>query len=365
MQSTPLHAAHLDLGARMTTFEGWEMPLQYSSILLEHRQTRSRASLFDISHMSRFRVEGSQAEQTIASALACRPMQPERCRYGFLLNACGGMIDDVVVCRLGVESYMVVGNAGTRDADAKVLRERVGDAATCHEVSDELAMLALQGPESARVLTDLYNLPVDLRYFRLREIELQGKPVILSRTGYTGELGFELYVPAGAVEEIWNRILAHPAVEPAGLGARDTLRLEMGLCLYGHELDESTTPLEAGLESFLPGEREYVGREAIERQRAEGVSLKRIGVRFEGRRAARPEDVFLVDGREVGSVTSGAFAPSLNCAVAMGYVETKFSEPGQRIEAAVREHRISGRLVELPFYRDGTATIDLIEGDTT
>lgn len=364
MKTTLLHDAHEELGARMTTFEDWEMPLQYEGILAEHRHTRSAASLFDTSHMSRLRVDGPGAEDALSFALACRPIQTGRSRYGFLLNSCGGVIDDVVTYRLSDDSYMVVGNAGTRETDAQVLAERMGGEAQFCDVSDEVVMLALQGPQSARVLKDLYDVPVEeLRYFRFREVELDGAEVILSRTGYTGELGYELYLELDAVHAVWDRIREHPAVEPAGLGARDTLRLEMGLCLYGHELDESTTPLEAGLEMFLPKDGEYVGSDGIARQREEGIEVRRVGVQLEGRRAARPEDVFLVGDREVGSVTSGAFAPSLGCAVAMGYVGSDVAEPGQQMEAAVRSHRIAGEVVELPFYREGTATIDLSEGE--
>jgi aminomethyltransferase len=235
MKTTILHDAHEELGARMTTFERWEMPLQYEGILAEHRHTRSRASLFDTSHMSRLRVDGPGAEEALSSALACRPIQTGGSRYGFLLNSCGGVIDDVVTYRLSEDSYMVVGNAGTRETDAQVLAERVGGQAQFCDVSDEVMMLALQGPKSARVLRELYDVPVEeLGYFRFRELELDGAEVILSRTGYTGELGYELYLEADAVRAVWDRILDHPAVEPAGLGARDTLRLEMGLCLYGH-----------------------------------------------------------------------------------------------------------------------------------
>ena len=358
MTKTPLYDSHVARGARLVEFEKWQMPLQFSGILPEHRHTRNTVSLFDTCHMTQFRVEGPKATEVLSRALACRitSMQPGQCRYGFLLNQSGGVIDDLICYRSEEQQYMIVSNAGTRKQVCQVLDERIGDAASFADISDETAKLDLQGPASARVLRELYDAPVsELGFFQFMLTELGDFPVFLSRTGYTGELGYELYLDTTEVVEVWDRLLQHDDVEPAGLGARDTLRLEMGLPLYGHELDESTTPLEAGLGRFLPDEASYVGEEGIDRQREDGLDVKRVGIQWNGRRAARSGDDIILDGEEVGTVTSGAFAPSLGCAVAMGYVETEIAKTGQELEAAVRSHRVQGTVEELPFYREGTS----------
>ncbi len=355
---TPLYDGHRALGARLVTFAGWEMPVQYAGILAEHAHTRSRASLFDTCHMSEFRVAGPGAVEAVARAVACRvrDLGVGRCRYGFLLSEAGGVLDDLICYRMAEDEVMIVANAGTRRRDAQVLADRLTNVAF-EDVSDATAKLDLQGPASVEVLARLGGGDLaDLGYFRFRRCSLAGLDALVSRTGYTGERGYELYVPPPRAEALWTRLLADDAVRPAGLGARDTLRLEMGLPLYGHELDESVTPVEAGLDRFLPDDGGYVGAEAVADRLRHGVDRRLAGVVFAGRRAAREGDpVRALDPGGEGSVTSGSFAPSLGCAVAMAYLPPACAQPGVRVRAETRGSGIAGQVAAPPFYEDGTA----------
>ncbi len=357
---TPLSDNHVELGARMVDFAGWEMPVQYAGILGEHRHTRTRVSLFDTCHMSEFIIRGPGALSALRAALACRVdgLQVGRCRYGFLLNADGGIVDDLICYRVEPEEYMIVANAGRREADAAALGQRTGTKAEFADASDEMAKIDLQGPNALTALLAVAGPAArGLPYYGFTRIEVAGVDALVSRTGYTGELGYELYVAPEDVVGLWERLLELPDVKPAGLGARDTLRLEMGYSLYGHELDESTTPLEAGLQWALPAHADYVGAEALARRSEEGIQKRLVGVQFQGRRAARQDAPLLADDddEEVGKVTSGCFAPSVGAAVALGYAAPGFAQPGRKLAARVRGTRLPGTVVELPFYREGTA----------
>jgi len=355
---TPLFGNHTTLGARMVDFAGWEMPVQYTGILGEHRHTRTAASLFDTCHMSEFLIRGPGAQSALRTALACRVdgLRVGRCRYGFLLNADGRVIDDLICYRLAPEEFMIAANAGRRQADGEALSGRVGHEVEFADVSDETGKIDLQGPAALDALLEVSDAAARaLPYYGVARMDVAGMNTLVSRTGYTGELGFELYVPAAAVRALWDRLLAVPGVEPAGLGARDTLRLEMGYPLYGHELDESITPVEAGLAWALPAHSEYVGAGAVRRLREEGPERRLVGLQFNGRRAARRGAPLLAGEKEVGSVTSGSFAPSIGSAVALGYAAAPVLEPGQKIEAEACGRRLPGRIAELPFYKNGTA----------
>lgn len=359
---TPLFGSHIALDARMVGFAGWEMPVQYTGILDEHRHTRTAVSLFDTCHMCEFLIRGPRAQSALRGTLACRVerMAVGQCRYGFLLNTAGGVIDDLICCRPGPEEFMVVGNAGRQEADAKALEGRIGAQADFADISDETGKIDLQGPASLDALLQVSDQAAGaLRYYGLARMNVAGIDALVSRTGYTGELGFELYVAAEDARALWERLLGVRGVEPAGLGARDTLRLEMGYPLYGHELDESTTPVEAGLEWALPAHSDYVGAGAVRRLREEGPERRLVGLRFSGRQAAREGAPLLAAENEVGAVSSGSFAPSLGSAVALGYAAAAVAKPGQRLEAKVRGRRLSGRIAGLPFYKDGTARTKL------
>ncbi len=337
----------------MVAFGGWEMPVQYRGILDEHRHTRQRASVFDTCHMSEFTVRGPGAAQALRSALACRlaALEVGQCRYGLLLNGSGGIVDDLVCYRTAGDEFMIVGNAGRRREDACALGERLAGRASFEDVSDRTAKLDLQGPQALRVLQQLCDDAVGaLRYYHFTRMRVGGTEATVSRTGYTGELGYELYVSPDEVQGLWQRLLDLEGVEPAGLGCRDTLRLEAGYPLYGHEISESVNPVEAGLSWVLPAGAGYVGAEAVCRLGPEDVSRRLVGVRFEGRKAARRGDVLLCAGEAAGEVTSGSFAPSVGCAVALGYVRADCSGAGTEVEADVKGRCIKGTIVDVPFY---------------
>jgi aminomethyltransferase len=352
---TPLYDRHVALGARMVDFAGWEMPVQYAGILTEHEQTRTHVSLFDTCHMSEFRVWGARAEQVLSGAVACcvSGLPEGRCRYGFLLNERGGVLDDLICYRIQFEEFMVVANAGTRRRDGEVLEERL-KGAVLDDISDETGKIDLQGPDSLGVLNGLSDGTAgSIPYYGFRYMMVAGIDTLVSRTGYTGELGYELYAPTYRIGALWDALLGSDGVEPAGLGARDTLRLEMGYPLYGHEMDETVTPVEAGFGRMVP-RGIYPGADAIARQLKRGVDEQLVGIEFEGRRAARAGDPVFRAGTEAGRVTSGSFAPSVGCAIALARVAADAAGPGTALEADVRGSRIPGRVVDLPFYKDGT-----------
>ena len=357
---TPLADEHVSLGARMVPFAGWYMPVQYKEgILAEHRHTREHVSLFDICHMGEFSVRGVGVADVLDQALA-RSVADQKvgsCRYNFLLNEQGGVIDDLIVYRMGDENFLIVVNAARIDVDFATLRQRVPSVFAMENMSDRTAKFDLQGPESADVLVslgiDAAALP---KYYHWASFELFGLPMTISRTGYTGELGFELYFDADRAVEVWRKLLACPGVKPAGLGARDTLRLEMGYPLYGDEMDENTTPVEAGFGALLKLDtvkRFFVGSEAL---RSNPPKKHLRGIVLEGRRAAHTGTPLLYKGEQVGTITSGTFAPSLGCAVAMAYLDASREIP-EDAEFDVELHRatVKARLAPLPFWTHGTA----------
>lgn len=350
--TTPLHAWHKNNGARMVPFAGWDMPVQYAGILEEHKQTRTSASIFDISHMGEFLLEGDGASQALSLIVThnLATLAPGKCRYGFLLNDKGGVLDDLIVYRLEEEKFMLVVNGACIDSDFAWIQSRIPSNLTMGNQSFDIAKIDLQGPASYDVLSRI--MPGDwasLGYFGFREVEFEGFKLIVSRTGYTGELGYEFYLPWNKAQVLWDGLMADERVRPAGLGARDTLRLEVGLPLYGQDLDAEHTPVEAGYGGMLKSEADFIGKAGL----AE-VREKLIGLRIDGRRSARHHDAVYVGDELVGAVTSGSIAPSLGYCVAMAYVRadaaeaTAFTVKGPRTALeAVR--------VDMPFYTAGTA----------
>ena len=363
MQTTPLAETHTRLGARMVEFGGWLMPIQYpAGILAEHRHTREQASLFDTCHMGEFRVTGTGAADALDALLPRRASdQPVgACRYNFLLTDAGGVVDDLLVYRLAAEEFLLVVNAGTCADDAAWLRERLPAGVAFTDESASWGKLDLQGPASFQVLARLGVATSALPpYYHWTRLRLCGLDLLLSRTGYTGERGVELYVAREAVTRLWDAISADPAVKPAGLGARDTLRLEMGYPLYGHELNRETTPVEAGFGGLLDLQgqgHDFVGRAALLRT----PQRRLVGLQLDGRRAARAGmNILDAAGQHtVGRITSGAFAPSLGVAVALGYVDGSEGLPmgsRLRIGEAGGEAMLTASVTKLPFYRGGTA----------
>jgi aminomethyltransferase len=350
----------------MVPFGGWNMPIQYSNgILAEHHHTRQEASLFDCGHMGEFRVRGPQAGIELDGLLPRKvSSQPVgSCRYNLLLNERGTICDDIIVYRLAENEFYIVVNAGTQDADAARIAAGLGPDTEFINESAETAKIDIQGPKSAAVLGDL---GVDVsgrpRYFRCCELRIGEIDCLLSRTGYTGELGFELYVASELGPALWEMLIAHPSVEAAGLGARDTLRLELGYPLYGHELDEETTPAEAGFAKIAKLGHAHVGRDALA---AAEPSKSLVAIAFEGRRAVRDGARVLIGDEEVGLVTSGSFSPTLGHAIALAYLRPDLVEMGREVAGDVGRKTIPGRIVPLPFYTEGSARISVCEEKST
>lgn len=356
---TPLHALHIELGARLVPFAGYEMPVQYPlGILKEHQHTRVAVGLFDVSHMGQVRLSGEHAAAALERLVPVnvQGLKPGRQRYALFTNAQGGILDDLMIANFGDYLFLVV-NAACKQQDIAHLREHLsGDCAI--EVLDDRALLALQGPSAAAVLGRLAPELETLTFMSVARAEIDGSDCLISRSGYTGEDGFEISVSADRAEHLARRLLAEDEVAPIGLGARDSLRLEAGLCLYGHDIDTTTTPVEAALSWAIQkvrrrgGAREgdFPGAEVILDQLEQGASRSRVGLRPTGRAPVR-EGAELVDGsgRVVGKVTSGGFGPTVGGPVAMGYVETSLAEPGIELAALVRGKPVSVRVTALPF----------------
>lgn len=349
--STPLTAWHEAHGAKMAPFAGWNMPIQYEGILAEHKHTRASASVFDICHMGEFLLSGEGAQEALMKAVShsLANLAEGRCRYGFILNETGGVLDDCIVYHLGPDSFMVVVNAACCEQDFNVLKSRL-PGLTLEDISEKTAKIDLQGPKAVEIMEDF--LGEDLRglgYFAFRYTTWQGNRLMVSRTGYTGELGYELYIAADKAVELWEGLLKDERVRPAGLGARDTLRMESGLPLYGHELDTEHTPVEAGMGVMMKSEADYVGKAGLAT-----VREKLLALELEGRRAPRHGDSIELDGKAVGHVTSGTFAPSLNKAIAFAWVKAEAAD-ASAFEVVTARARLAAAKVSLPFYKEGTA----------
>jgi len=355
---TPLYDLHLELGARMVDFAGYAMPVQYpTGILAEHLHTRSAAGLFDVSHMGQAYLEGADVAVRFESlAPTDIASQPEgRVRYTQLLNETGGILDDLMATRLaprrvGEDCLFLVVNAARKDADFAHVRARLPDLRLT-ALADR-ALLALQGPGAATVLARLWPQTAAMPFMSLATGVEPG--YIFSRSGYTGEDGFEISLPAGQAVAFARRLLGEPEVRPIGLGARDSLRLEAGLCLYGHDIDETTSPTEAGLAWSIPKRRRegrgFPGAERIREELAAGPRRRRVGLRPEGRAPAREGSEILLGGRPAGRVTSGGFGPSVGAPIAMGYVESAAAATGLAVELMVRGKPLEARVAALPFY---------------
>ena len=359
LKITPLNNTHIRLGAKMVPFAGWNMPVQYGEgIIAEHNHTRNHVSIFDIFHMGEFRIKGENSAIALDRILA-RPVldqKPGTCRYSFLLTEKGTVIDDLIVYRIAENEFFIVVNAGTRDTDAARFRALLPKDVSFSDESDATAKIDLQGPESADILSALglhkESLPA---YYRWVNTRISGIPCLLSRTGYTGELGFEIYFSADKSEIMWNILLEQKNVKPVGLGARDTLRLEMGYPLYGHELNTETTPVEAGFAQMLKlgDNRDFIGAEILRTSQPE---KRLVGIELDGRRAAREGTPVLISGRESGKVSSGTFSPSLGKAIALAYINGEAETcTGTEVELVTDRFRVTGKTTSVPFYKKGTA----------
>ncbi|WP_400766000.1 glycine cleavage system aminomethyltransferase GcvT [Methylosinus sporium] len=357
LEMTPLDALHRALGARMTPFAGYELPLHYpAGVVAEHIHTREKASLFDVSHMGQAILAGRGAAERIESLVpaAIAELPPERTRYSQLLAEDGGVLDDLMITRLPGrdERLLLIVNAAAKAQDFALLRQELPQLAL--SVLTGRALIALQGPRAAAalatVLPELENMP----FMGWRAAEFRGAGLFVSRSGYTGEDGFEISVPNHLAEPLAEALLAHPDVAPAGLAARDSLRLEAGLCLYGHDLDATTDPVEAGLAwSIGKRRREQGGFPGYERIRAaleQGPARLRVGLLPEGRAPLREGAALAApDGRIIGRITSGGYSPTLSRPIAMGYVESGFATPGITLESRLRDKPVAVEVTSLPF----------------
>ena len=357
LKTTPLMGEHARFAARLSPFGGWLMPLQYDGILAEHRWCRESAALFDTCHMGQFLFRGEIAAAGIERLFSFRleTIAVGRCRYGFLLNEQGGIVDDLTVYRLAADQLMVVVNAGPEEKDFAAIQAGLQSCASFSDRTGHSGKLDLQGPLSREVLVRFCGAEVEkIPFFGFRQLDILGKEAIVSRTGYTGELGYEIYCENDRVVELWRLLLEDKRVRPAGLGARDLLRLEMGYSLYGSDLDETTTPLEAGLERFVDFSRDFVGREALVRQQAAGPSRVKTAFRVDSRRSPRHGYGIFLGSKQVGTVTSGAFSPMLGCGIGMGYVTPDASAIGTSLQVGQEGLSLEATVVELPFYREGS-----------
>ena len=358
LRRTPLHECHREAGAKIVPFAGWEMPVQYESVIEEHRAVRERAGLFDVSHMGEISVRGPGAVSYLEALTPnhVAKLGLGRAHYSGLLTEAGTYVDDLLIYRLGEQDFLVVVNASNRDKDFAWMQRHASADVEVEDVSDRYALLALQGPRAVEILAPLTDVDLSaLRYYGFAAGTVDGHRAIVSRTGYTGEDGFELYLDPAAAPVVWRLLLERGrehGLVPAGLGARDTLRLEAGMALYGHELDDATTPWEAGLDWVGKLDKgDFVGRDALVRQRESGVPRKLVGFEVTGRGIGRQGHPLRHGGRVVGKVTSGTWSPTFERALGMGYVETALATSGNEVELEVRERPVPARLAAIPFYR--------------
>jgi aminomethyltransferase len=355
LRRTPLYDAHVALGARIVPFSGWEMPVQYpAGITAEHKAVREACGIFDVSHMGEAIVRGPDALRFVNSVTSndVSALAIGQIHYSTLLTNEGTIVDDLLVYREPDHLFLVI-NAGNRDADIAHLRAHLtGFDATLDDVSDDYALIAVQGPQAPAIVQRLADVPLgDIKYYRFVHGAVAGVPALISRTGYTGELGFELYVPAASARAVWDALLDTGAVTPCGLGARDTLRLEAGMALYGHELDRNTTPIEAGLSWLVKlGKDHFLGKDTLLRQHQEGTARKLVGFTLDDRNIARHGMPVFYGDVQAGTVCSGTMSPTLGKPIATCYLPSAAAVPGTTFEVEIRGKRVAARVVTLPFY---------------
>lgn len=363
LKVTPLNARHRALGAKMVDFGGWDMPVQYHSILKEHEAVRQRAGLFDVSHMGVFALQGPDAMAAIQYLIPNDVTRLQCCNglYTQFCNETGGTIDDLLIFSLTENHWWLVVNAGNRDKDFNWIQSHISNFdVTLTSLADDTGILALQGPSAAAILGRVCKLdlnPIELPAFSIRATEIAGHKVMLSRSGYTGEDGFEIYVPHEYIEAVWDSLMTAgqtDGLEPVGLGARDTLRLEAAMPLYGHELDDETSPLSAGIgwSVKLQKEADFIGKAALVAQKAQGLPKVRIGFVLEGKRAPRQDYTLWLDGEQIGVVTSGSLSPTLGYPIGMAYIQAPWSQDlPESFDVDIRGQRHPARRVKLPFYK--------------
>ncbi|WP_170360660.1 glycine cleavage system aminomethyltransferase GcvT [Ruegeria arenilitoris] len=356
MKRTPLYDLHVELGGKLVDFAGWEMPVQYPlGIMGEHKQCREKAALFDVSHMGQVILRGKNVGEKLEALCpqAFATLPEGKARYGFFTNADGGIMDDLIVSNAG-DHFFVVVNAALRDQDIPHMRAHL-DGVEVTEIFDR-ALVAVQGPKAEDVVGALCPAAHDLKFMETTVARINGVECRISRLGYTGEDGYEISIPEDKAIEVTRALLAHEDCEPAGLGARDSLRLEAGLCLYGNDIDQSTSPIEANLAWAIQKRRKeeggFPGADRIQRELAEGPARKLVGIKPDGRAPARQGvEVQDLQGNTIGQITSGGFGPTVGGPVAMGYVAAGHTEPGEQVNLIIRGKAQPARIVALPFVK--------------
>jgi len=361
MKKTPLYERHLALGATMTEFGGWTMPVQYSGVIDEHRNTRTFACIFDVCHMGEIEVRGPQAldllQRVMSRNLAAQ--QIGEMKLSAITNQKGGIIDDVTVYKRGEEHYMVVTNAATREGDLewilKAKKDKGFEKAYVADHSDTTGKIDIQGPVAQKILSEIVERDLGaLRFYHAMDTRVAGMPALVSRSGYTGEDGFEVYTEAARIGEIWDLLLhvGDPhGLKPAGLGARDTLRLEAGMMLFGSEMCQTVTPYEVVYGWITDLDKEFIGRDALKKQKEDGVRKKLVGFELTDRGIARHGYPVYSGGEKIGEVTSGTFSPTLGKAIGLAFVPVQYKEPGTVLEIEIRSQRAKAKVMPLPFYK--------------
>ena len=360
MKKTPLYEKHVDLKAKIIDFGGWAMPVQYTSVIDEHNTTRAQATLFDICHMGEIEVKGPQALNLLQVALTrdISGQKTGQVKLSALLNDKGGIIDDLTVYKMAEDFYMLVTNSTTRESDFKRISSILDNKkfnCKLSDISDKTGKLDLQGPRAEAILQSLTDADLkSIHFYSFVESKVAGIPALISRSGYTGEDGFEIYAAAGKIGVIWDKLMAAGTangLKPAGLGARDTLRLEAGMMLNGQDITEDISPLEVPYSWLVDWNKDFAGKAALAKIRDYGIQKKLVGLVMTGRGIARHGYKVMSGSREIGEVTSGTFSPTLNKAIGLAFVDIEFAAPDTKISIAIRDTVSPAIVVKLPFYK--------------
>ncbi len=359
MKNTALTHIHEKLGAKLVPFAGYNMPVSYEGVNAEHQTVRNGVGVFDVSHMGEFIIEGPNALELIQKVTTndASKLEDNQAQYSCLPNADGGIVDDLIVYRLKTDQWLLVVNASNIQKDWDWISSHNTMNATMKNLSEDYSLLAIQGPKAIEAMQSLTSVNLsDIKFYTFRVADFAGlEHVIISATGYTGSGGFEIYCKNDQVEQVWNKVMEvgeKYGIKPIGLAARDTLRLEMGYCLYGNDINDTTSPLEAGLGWITKFDKDFINSENLKKQKEEGVTKKLVAFELNERGIPR-HDYKLLDesGKEIGIVTSGTMAPSLDKGIGLGYVTTKNSKIGSKISVEIRNKAISATVVKLPFYK--------------
>lgn len=359
MMRTAFYDLHKEFGAKIIPFGGFEMPVQYKGIMEEHRKVRTSVGVFDVSHMGEFVVRGKNSESFLnyVTTNDVSKLVPGKIQYSAICFENGGIVDDLLVYKIDENHFMLVVNASNIEKDFSWLNTNLIDGVEITNNSNEISLLAIQGPKSIETLQKLTEINLsEMKYYTFKTGKVSGVEMLVSRTGYTGEIGFELYFDVSQSEKIWREIFkagSEFGIEPIGLGARDTLRLEMGFCLYGNDIDYNTTPIEAGLGWITKmNKNNFIGKKIFENQITNGTERKLVGIKLNEKSVARHGYNILSNNEIIGIVTSGTFSPSLDCGIALGYINSKKCEIGNLIEIDNRGRKISATIVPIPFYNN-------------